>query len=179
MKPAEASKSAREVEASVKARMDKVMSDLQHAMATIRTGRASISLLDGVRVDYYGTPTPLSQVATLHVPEPAMITAQPWDVSQIGAIEKAICSSDLGLNSEQRRQDHSHSDPASLRGAPQATGQAPAHHHGGPPRRPTERAPRRQREHQEAVKDKSISEDEDRRSHDSIQKVTNDYIQKA
>jgi len=78
--------------------MEKVLSDLQHALATIRTGRASISLLDPVRVDYYGTPTPLNQVATLHVPEPSLITVQPWDVSQIGAIEKSIRASDLGLN---------------------------------------------------------------------------------
>src|SRR5205814_5354352 len=53
---------------------------------------------DNIRADYYGTPTPLNQLATLHVPEPALITVQPWDVSQIGAIEKAIRSSDLGLN---------------------------------------------------------------------------------
>jgi ribosome recycling factor len=61
----------------------KALSDLQHAMATIRTGRASVHLLDNVRVDYYGTPTPLNQVANLHVPEPGMITVQPWDASQI------------------------------------------------------------------------------------------------
>ena len=67
-------------------------------MANIRTGRASISLFDNIRVDYYGTPTPLNQLATLHVPEPALITIQPWDVSQIAAIEKAIRDSDLGLN---------------------------------------------------------------------------------
>src|SRR5262245_50798777 len=88
----------KEIESSSKQRMEKVLADLQHAMAGIRTGRASISVLDGIRVDYYGTPTPLNQVATLHVPEPSMITAQPWDVSQIGAIEKAIRASDLGLN---------------------------------------------------------------------------------
>src|SRR6266849_6309448 len=90
--------SVREIEASVKARMEKAVADLQHAMATIRTGRASVSLLDHIRVDYYGTPTPLNQLANLHVPEPSLITIQPWDVSQIGAIEKAIRSSDLGLN---------------------------------------------------------------------------------
>src|SRR4029077_5459371 len=61
-------------------------------------GRATIGILDHIRVDYYGTPTPLNQVANLHVPEPTLITVQPWDVSQIGAIEKAIRVSDLGLN---------------------------------------------------------------------------------
>src|SRR3954470_4804036 len=88
----------KEVEANVRTRMDKAMTDLQHEMATIRTGRASLGVLDHIRVDYYGTPTPLNQVANLHVPEPSMITIQPWDVSQIAPIEKAIRVSDLGLN---------------------------------------------------------------------------------
>ena len=90
--------SVREIEVSVKGRMEKAVTDLQHAMATIRTGRASVSLLDHIRVDYYGTPTPLNQLGNLHVPDPTLITVQPWDVSQIGAIEKAIRASDLGLN---------------------------------------------------------------------------------
>src|SRR4051812_28517438 len=90
--------SVKEVEANVKTRMDKAIADLQHDMATIRTGRASLGILDHVRVDYYGTPTPLNQLANLHVPEPSLITLQPWDVSQIGPIEKAIRTSDLGLN---------------------------------------------------------------------------------
>ena len=88
----------KEIEAVAKQRMDKAIADLQHAMSSVRTGRASVNMLENVRIDYYGTPTPVSQVATLLVPEPSMITAQPWDVSQIGAIEKAIRSSDLGLN---------------------------------------------------------------------------------
>src|SRR6266699_1529363 len=90
--------SVKEVEAKVKTRMDKAITDLQHEMATIRTGRATLGILDHIRVDYYGTPTPLNQVANLHVPEPSLITIQPWDVSQIGVIEKAIRISDLGLN---------------------------------------------------------------------------------
>ena len=90
--------SVKEVEASLKTRMEKALSDLQHDMASIRTGRASLGILDHIRVDYYGTPTPLNQLANLHVPEPSLITLQPWDVSQIGAIEKAIRASDLGLN---------------------------------------------------------------------------------
>jgi len=73
--------SVKEIEASIKTRMEKALSDLQHDMATIRTGRASLSILDNIRVDYYGTPTPLNQVANLHVPEPNLITIQPWDVS--------------------------------------------------------------------------------------------------
>ena len=90
--------SVKEVESNLKVRMEKVLSDLQHEMATIRTGRATLGLLDHIRVDSYGTPTPLNQLANLHVPEPSLITIQPWDVSQIGPIEKAIRVSDLGLN---------------------------------------------------------------------------------
>src|SRR5450755_4241490 len=91
-------KSVKDVEIAAKTRMDKSITDLQSTIASIRTGRASVSVFDSVRVDYYGTPTPLNQVANLHVPEPSLITIQPWDVSQIAAIEKAIRSSDLGLN---------------------------------------------------------------------------------
>ena len=90
--------SIKEIEAHARTRMEKVLADLQHEMASIRTGRASVGLFDPIRVDYYGTPTPLNQVATLHVPEPSLITIQPWDVSQIGVIEKTIRASDLGLN---------------------------------------------------------------------------------
>ena len=80
----------KEIETGAKTRMEKALTDLQHEMAAIRTGRASVSLFDSVKVDYYGTPTPINQVANLHVPEPSLITIQPWDVSQIAAIEKAI-----------------------------------------------------------------------------------------
>src|SRR3954464_3074152 len=91
-------KSIKDVENGAKTRMDKVLSGLQHEMVNIRTGRASVNLFDNVRVDYYGTPTPINQVANLHVPEPFLITIQPWDNSMIAAIEKAIRTSDLGLN---------------------------------------------------------------------------------
>jgi ribosome recycling factor len=88
----------KEVEAHLRAKMEKTVADLQHEMASIRTGRANLSILDNIRIDYYGTPTPLNQVANLAVPEPALITIQPWDNSQIGAIEKAIRTSELGVN---------------------------------------------------------------------------------
>ncbi len=91
-------KNVKEVEANARTRMEKVLTELQQEMAHIRTGRASIGLLDSVRVDYYGSPVPLNQVAQLHVPEPALITVQPWDSSTIGAIEKAIRNADLGFN---------------------------------------------------------------------------------
>src|SRR3954447_12956625 len=95
---AQAFKSVKDVENHARTRMEKVLGDLQHDVSNIRTGRASINLLDSIKIDYYGTPTPLNQVATLHVPEPFLITLQPWDTSQIGMIEKAIRNSDLGLN---------------------------------------------------------------------------------
>ena len=90
--------SVKEIEVHAKTRMDKVLTDLQHEMSNIRTGRASVAVFDNIKVDYYGTPTPINQVANLHVPEPSLITIQPWDASQIAAIEKAIRNSDLGLN---------------------------------------------------------------------------------
>ncbi|WP_419656779.1 Frr: ribosome-recycling factor [Desulfosarcina variabilis str. Montpellier] len=80
-----------------KARMGKTIDDLENELKRVRTGRASLSLLDGIRVDYYGTQTPLNQMASLSVPESRLIVIQPWDVSGIKEIEKAILKSDLGL----------------------------------------------------------------------------------
>jgi len=78
-------------------RMDKSVEAAQHELNTVRTGRASAALLDRVNVDYYGTPTPLRQLATINVPEPRMLTIQAFDPSSIKAIERAIQESDLGL----------------------------------------------------------------------------------
>ncbi len=168
----------KETETHAKGRMDKVLADLQHEMAGIRTGRASVSLFDHIRVDYYGTPTPLNQLATLHVPEPSLITIQPWDVSQIGAIEKAIRSSDLGLNpnndgklirvpipplTEERRKElvkHLHTIGEEHKVAVRNI------------RRDANEALKK------LLKDKLISEDEDRRAHDEVQKLTDGHIQK-
>jgi len=80
-----------------KDRMEKCLASLRGELAKVRTGRASTSMLDDIRVDYYGTPTPLNQVGTLSVPEPRMITISPWDATAIPLIEKAIIKSDLGL----------------------------------------------------------------------------------
>ena len=80
-----------------RASMDKTVDSLKKELNRIRTGRASLSILDGIKVDYYGTLTPLNQMATLAVPESRLITIQPWDVSVIKDIEKAILKSDLGL----------------------------------------------------------------------------------
>lgn len=78
-------------------KMERSLAALRKELARIRTGRASLALLEGITVDYYGTPTPLNQMATLAVPESRLITLQPWDRSQLGLIEKAIQRSDLGL----------------------------------------------------------------------------------
>jgi len=170
--------SIRDVEANVGSRMEKAIGDMQHEFAAIRTGRASLGILDHIRVDYYGTPTPLNQVANLHVPEPSLITIQPWDVSQIGPIEKAIRVSDLGLNpandgkiirlpipplTEERRKEIVKKLHAG------------AEHH-----RVSVRNIRR--DGNEAVKkllkDKKITEDDDKKAHDEIQKMTDGYMGK-
>lgn len=82
----------------LRTRMDKAVHDFQANLASTRTGRASISMLDQVRVDYYGTPTPLNQVGQLTTPDANMIVIQPWDTGLIGEIEKALRTSDLGFN---------------------------------------------------------------------------------
>jgi ribosome recycling factor len=170
--------SVKDVDTQLKTRMEKALADLQHEMAAIRTGRASLSLLDHIRVDYYGTPTPLNQVANLHVPEPGLIIVQPWDVSQIGPIEKSIRTSDLGLNpandgkiirlpipplTEERRKEL----VKKLHAA--------AEHH-----RVSVRAIRR--DGNEAVKkllkDKKIAEDDEKKALDEIQKLTDAYMGK-
>lgn len=86
-----------EVFAEMKKSMSKAIDVFGHKLAALRTGRASIALLDNIKMDYYGTPAPIKQIATLSVPESRTITIQPWDISQIGMIEKAIMASDLGL----------------------------------------------------------------------------------
>jgi ribosome recycling factor len=170
--------SVRDVEANAKTRMEKAISDFQHAIAGIRTGRASVSIFDSLRVDYYGTPTPLNQVANLHVPEPSLITITPWDVSQIGVIEKAIRSSDLGLNpandgkiirvpipplTEERRKEI-----------------VKRLHHVAEDHRVSLRNIRRDaNEHlKKLLKDKTISEDDERKALDGVQKSTDAYIGK-
>ena len=172
------SQNIKDVEAHARTRMDKVLTDLQNEMAHIRTGRASIALLDSVRVEYYGSPVPLNQVAQLHVPEPSMITVQPFDPSTIGPIEKAIRNADLGLNpsndgkivrvpipvlTEERRREL-----------------AKKLSHIAEERRVGLRNIRREaNEHlKKLLKDKSISEDDERQALDTIQKLTDAQIAK-
>src|ERR1700676_96592 len=88
----------KEVYVTLKTRMEKAVEDFRREMAATRTGRANVHMLDTVSVDYYGSQMPLNQIAQVHAPEPQMITVQPFDPSQIGVIEKAIRSAELGLN---------------------------------------------------------------------------------
>src|ERR1700689_3362207 len=170
--------SVKDAENHVKSRMEKAIADLQHEMAAIRTGRASLSLLDHIRVDYYGTPSPLNQVANLHVPEPTLITIQPWDVSQIGAIEKAIRVSDLGLNPS--------NDGKIIRvPIPALTEERRKEivkrlHHVAEDHRVALRNIRRDaNEHvKKLLKDKAISEDAERRALEEVQKMTDGHIGK-
>ncbi len=160
-------------------RMEKTVEDLTRELATIRTGRASIHLLDNIRVDYYGTLTPLNQLATLHVPEPSLITVQPWDVSQIQAIEKAILASDLGVNP---------SNDGKLIRIPippltQERRQLLARHVGktAEDHRTAIRNIRRDSNDQlkKALKDKEISEDQEYRALSEVQQLTDEYIKKV
>jgi ribosome recycling factor len=88
----------RDAMASAKTRMEKAVDDFRKDMATLRTGRANISLLDSIRIDYHGTPMPVNQLGTVTTPEPTMIVVSPWDPSAVPLIDKAIRTSDLGLN---------------------------------------------------------------------------------
>lgn len=168
--------SVQEIKAEAQSRMAKSVSDLSRAMSTIRTGRASIALLDPIKVDYYGTLTPLNQMATLSTPSSTSLAVQPWDVTQIGAIERAILGSDLGINPV--------NDGKIIRLAiPPLTKERRRElvrllHKIVEQHRVAVRNIRR--DANEAVKrlekDKSISEDESRRGHDEMQKVTDACI---
>ena len=170
--------SEKDVIKDTRPRMDTVIEDFRRKLATVRTGRAAVSLLDSVMVDYYGTPTPLSQMASVHAPEPQMLTVQPWDQTQVPAIEKAIRASDLGLNpsndgklvripiptlTEERRKQL----------AKQVHEIAEDH-------RTAVRNIRRDANERlkKMLKDKQISEDNERDGLEEIQKLTNTYIGK-
>ena len=168
--------SEKDVIKETRPRMEAAVEDLRRKLGSVRTGRAAVSLLDPVTVDYYGTPTPLNQMASIHVPEPQMITVQPWDQTQLGAIEKAIRSADLGLNpsndgklvrvpipalTEERRKQL----------AKQVHDLAEEH-------RTAVRNVRRDAIHQlkELLKAKKVAEDEEHRAQDDIQKLTDRHI---
>jgi ribosome recycling factor len=162
----------------LKTRMDKAVDDFRKALIGTRTGRASVHMLDSVTVDAYGAQMPLNQVATVHTPEPQLITVQPFDPSQLGAIEKSIRGAELGLNpmndgkiirvpipplTEERRKEmvkHLHKALEDHRTAVRNI------------RRDGNDAIKK------ALRDKKITEDEEKRSMEEIQKLTDGEIKK-
>jgi ribosome recycling factor len=158
--------------------METVIDDFRRKLGTIRTGRASVSLLDTVMVDYYGTITPLSQMASVHAPEPAMLTVQPWDQTQIGAVEKAIRAADLGLNPSNDGKLVRIPIPALTEERRKQL--AKQVHYIAEDHRTAVRNVRRDANERlkKMLKDKAISEDAERDALDEIQKLTNHYISK-
>jgi ribosome recycling factor len=160
----------------VKTRMDGNIERVRKEMAHVRTGRATVGLLDGIQVEAYGTKMPINQVATLSVPEPALIVAQPFDPSVMGAIEKAIRASDLGLNpandgkvvrvpipalTDDRRKElsrHVHKQAEEGRNAVRQVR-----------RDANDRL-------KKLLKDHKISEDDERRALDEVQKITDQHV---
>ena len=159
-------------------RMETVIDDFRKKIATVRTGRAAVSLLDTVMVDYYGNMTPLTQMASVHAPEPQMLTVQPWDQSQIAAVEKAIRTADLGLNpSNDGKLVRIPIPPLTEERRKQLAKQV---HDIAEDHRTAVRNVRRDSNEKlkKMLKDKVISEDAERDGLDEIQKMTNSYIGK-
>ncbi|HKU19784.1 MAG TPA: ribosome recycling factor [Terriglobales bacterium] len=168
----------KEAYGGLKGRMDKAVDDFRREMAAVRTGRASVHMLDSVQVEYYGSPMPLNQIAQVHAPEAQLITVQPFDPSSLANIEKAIRAGDLGLNpmndgkiirvpvpplTEERRRDmvkHLHKILEEHRTAVRNI------------RRDGNELIKK------ALKDKKITEDDERRSLEEIQRLTDDEIKK-
>ena len=168
----------KDVVKETKPRMDTVIEDFRRKLAGIRTGRAAVSLLDTVMVDYYGTLTPLNQMASVHAPEPQMLTVQPWDQTQLGAVEKAIRSADLGLNpSNDGKLVRIPIPPLTEERRKQLAKQV---HEIAEDHRTAARNVRRDANERlkKMLKDKQISEDAERDGLDEIQKLTNTYIGK-
>ena len=169
---------SKEAIAQAKTRMEKAVEDFRKDLASVRTGRANVSLLDAIRVDYHGTPMPINQLGTLNVPDPMTIVISPWDAGAVALIDKAIRTSDLGLNptndgkvvrvpipplTEERRKDlvkHIHKILENHRTAVRNI----------------------RRDQKEAIekleKDKKISEDERKRSLDELEKLTHSETKK-
>ena len=168
--------SEKDVIKETRPRMETVIEDFRRKLATIRTGRAAVSLLDSVMVDYYGTPTPLNQMASVHAPEPQLLTVQPWDQSQVATIEKAIRSSDLGLNPSNDGKLVRIPVPALTEERRKQL--AKQIHEIAEDHRTAVRNVRRDANERlkKMLKDKVISEDLERDGLDEVQKLTNSYI---
>ena len=167
---------AKQLVADAKARMHHSLDTLLRELQTMRTGRASVAMLDSIRVDYYGTPTPLNQVGNLSVPDPTLITLQPWDPSLLPAIEKAIRASDLDLNPQ--------NDGKLIRiPVPQLTEERRknlvkvAHKHAEESRVAIRNVRRDTNEHlKKLLKDHEVSEDDEKHALAEVQKLTDQHI---
>jgi ribosome recycling factor len=168
----------KDVTKETRPRMETVIEDVRRKLATVRTGRAAVSLLDTVVVDYYGTPTPLNQMASVHAPEPQMLTVQPWDPTQLGSVEKAIRAADLGLNpSNDGKLVRIPIPPLTEERRKQLAKQV---HEIAEEHRTAIRNIRRDENDKlkKMLKDKTISEDAERDGLDQVQKLTDTYISK-
>ena len=168
----------KKIHAETEERMSKALDAMKRELASIRTGKATSSLLDGIQVDYYGTMTPLSQVANISAPDPRLLVVQPWEKKLIPEIVKAIQKSDLGLNPQ--------SDPNVVRlPIPPLTEErrrdlAKVVKKVGEEGKVAIRNIRRDSNDafKKAEKDKDISEDESRKGQEQVQKITDDHIEK-
>ncbi|OLE54985.1 MAG: ribosome recycling factor [Acidobacteria bacterium 13_1_20CM_3_53_8] len=170
--------SEKDVIKETRPRMEAVIEDFKRKLATVRTGRAAVSLLDTVMVEYYGTPTPLNQMASVHAPEPQMLTVQPWDQTQLGAVEKAIRASDLGLNpTNDGKLVRIPIPPLTEERRKQLAKQV---HEIAEDHRTAIRTIRRDANERlkKMLKDKQISEDNERDGLEEVQKLTNTFIGK-
>jgi ribosome recycling factor len=158
--------------------MEAVVEDFKRRLSNVRTGRATVGLLDAVHVDYYGTPTPLNQMASVAVPEPQLITVQPWDMSQVNAVEKAIIAANLGLNpSNDGKVIRLPVPPLNEERRKQLAKQV---HEIAEDHRIAVRNIRHSANDtlKKQLKDKAISEDDERSGLEQIQKITNSVIGK-
>ena len=166
-----------EIIQSAQKRMNETVEHTRRELAAIRTGRASLSILDGLTVEYYGTPTPLNQVAALTVPDPTLIVAQPWDVTLIPKIEKTIRASDLGLNpSNDGKVVRIPIPPLTEERRKQLAKKV---HEIAEHGRTAIRLERRDANEalKKLLKEKTISEDDEKRGLDQVQKQTDHHIQ--
>ncbi len=166
------------VTGAAKPKMEAVIEDFKRKLGNVRTGRATVGILDAVMVDYYGTPTPLNQMASVAVPEPQLLTVQPWDATQLAAIEKAITAANLGMNPSNDGKIIRLSVPAlneerRKQFAKQIHEIAEEH-----------RVAVRNIRHssndalKKMLKDKEVSEDDERSGLEEVQKLTNTHIAK-
>ncbi len=160
----------------VEARMTTALDTLGREFAAVRTGRASAGLLDMIRVDYYGTPTPVNQMASISVPDARTLVIQPWEGAQLKAIEKAIMASDLGLTPQNDGKVIRLSMPSPTEERRKQL--AKTVHKIAEDSRIVIRNLRREANDKlkAMAKDKKVSEDEERRGHDQVQKTTDKFI---